>query len=106
MDEPRVRELAREIILDNHYESYLDIDDNDRNRLLVNCIEMIDLDWLFDNKVIDKIMKYILASCEGSAMELAAEIKTALSDYYEAHLETLFDDTVADIARERREAGE
>lgn len=97
MDKAIIKEMMHEIISTDFCRTFIDIPDADYDALLAACISSADIDWLFDQDILNKILRYIISNSEAAALELASEIKAALANYYNVHLEILFDESLAEI---------
>ncbi len=101
MDEIVLTEKIRELILDSNCHSFMELNTAQHNYLLSYCIAISETDdWLYDSKIFDKIIRYVLSDLPDDAQMLAKEIKLALIDYYDVHIEELFESTFTDITAE------
>ena len=104
MDEIILREKLHDIIVDNNYRAWIELSTEHHNNLLAQCVNLSEVDWLFEPAILDKVVHYVLTEDDFTAIELARELKTALANYYNVHLEELFDDELASMKRETQEA--
>ncbi len=101
MDEFGLTQKIRELILDSNCQSFMELNTAQHNYLLSYCVAITETDdWLYDTKIFDHIIRYVLSDLPSDAQNLAKEIKLALIDYYDVHLEELFEATRADITAE------
>lgn len=99
MDEVVIREKLKQIIVDNNYREFIELSKEDHNSLLAQCINLSEVDWLFEQRILDKAVDYVLTEDISAAFALAKELKAALANYYNVHLEELFDDELAGVQR-------
>lgn len=97
MEESVVRDKLRDIILDKGYESSIDMTRDEYNSVLASCVSLMDVDWLFDRKILDNIIRFVISGEIVDAMALAKDIKDALANYYDIHIEELFYGVLAEI---------
>ncbi len=103
MDELLIKEKIKEILRGNDYPYYASLPKDDQNEVLLRCVSIGDMDWIFSESIIRAIQAYVLTDHDSAAIDLAKAIKSHLSEYYEHHLEELFNERLEDIERERRE---
>lgn len=103
MDEAAIRAKIEEIILERRCPAFIQLTNQEHNHLLSMCIVLSEAEWLFEQRIIDTIAKYVISNDDTDAILLAKEIKAALADYYDVHLEETFDDTLAAIKQDERE---
>ena len=106
MDEIVLREKLHDIIVDNNYIAWIELSTEDHNSLLAQCVNLSEIDWLYEQKILDKVLNYVLTDDDSIAIDLARALKTALANYYNVHLEELFDDELASIQRNAQWGGE
>jgi hypothetical protein len=97
MDEAKVKEKIKDVILESNCMAFTDLTFEQYFSILAQCIKLTDVDWLFDRSIMDKIFNYIISATAENADDLAQEIRNSLANYYDVHIEELFNDALSEI---------
>lgn len=103
MEDGLLRDHIKALIIDGRYRAYIALPKQERDTLYALCVKYSEIDWLYNKALIDKIVAYVFTETTDHAVGLAKSIKNALADYYETHLEEMFEECLKAYEHNRKE---
>lgn len=99
MDES-TRAKMREVLLDTGLKAYIHMSEFHKRQVLAACVSNSDWDWIFEERVAEKLHGFILSGTLHDGASLLSAIQEAFIAYYDTPLEELFEDVQDELQEE------